>query len=112
MLVSRFKLAITPRAQVAILAVNLRYWPELVEVLEGFSVVVIETQKAPLRLRSLRRIVQLWWSKDTTIGFAAAAAELEVSGANVLLAVDQSLETIHQLGNLVPKIPQVLVAHG
>lgn len=112
MLASRFKLAITPRAQVAILAVNLRYWPELVEVLEGFSVVVIETQKAPLRLRSLRRIVQLWRSKDTRIGFAAAAAELEASGAKVLLAVDQSYETIHQLGNLMPKTPQVLVTHG
>lgn len=112
MLISRLKLAPTPRAQVAILAVNLRYWPELKELLDGLTSVVIETQKAPLRLRMLRRIMQLWRSEDTTIGFAAAAAELEASGAKVLLAIDQSFEVIHQLGRLLPKIPQVLVAHG
>ena len=109
---SRLKLTSTPRAQVAILAVNLRYWPELLELCDGLQVVVIETQRAPLRISRLRRILQLWRSDYTTLGFAAAAAELEASGAKVLVAIDQSFEAIHQLGQLLPVVPQVLVAHG
>ncbi len=108
----RIEIASVLRADVAVLTRNLELWPVLREVIEGFSVLELETIKTPLNLRDTRRVLRHIIVDKTSIGYASMAARLHRSGVKVLLVVDQTLEVVNELGRILPDLPQILIAHG
>jgi hypothetical protein len=108
----RIEFSAAPRADVALLKRNLEFWPVFREVVSGFSTIELETVSSPLNIRDLAPVVRDLISKKTTLGYASIAARFHKSGARVLLAADQVWQVADALNDLLPSIPQVLVAHG
>lgn len=108
----RVEVATAPPADVAVLSRNLELWPVLREVIEGYSVLQLETIKTPLNLRDTSRVFRHVVVDRASLGYASMAARLHCSGVKVLLAVDQTREAVDELGRLLPDLRQVLIAHG
>jgi hypothetical protein len=108
----RIEVASVPPADVAVLTRNLELWPVLREVVDGYSVLELETIKTPLNPCDAIRVLRHVLVDKASVGYASMAARLHRSGVKVLLAVDQTVEVIEELGRLLPDLRQVLVAHG
>jgi len=108
----RIEFAAAPPADVAVLSRNLELWPVLREVVEGYSVLELETIKTPLNLRDALRVLRHVVVDKASVGYASMAARLHRSGVKVLLAVDQTAEVVEELGRLLPDLRQVVIAHG
>lgn len=108
----RIEFAAAPPADVAVLTRNLELWPVLREVVEGYSVLELETIKTPLNLRDVMRVLRHVVVDKASVGYASMAARLHRSGVKVLLAVDQTAEVVEELGRLLPDLRQVVIAHG
>jgi hypothetical protein len=108
----RIEVAAAPPADVAVLTRNLELWPVLREVVKDYSVLELETIKTPLNLRDAMRVLRHVVVDKASVGYASMAARLHRSGVKVLLAVDQTVEVVEELGRLLPDLRQVLVAHG
>jgi surface carbohydrate biosynthesis protein len=108
----RLTFARTRRADVAILRRNLEFWPEFRELIDQYVPLEIETIKTPINLRHSWQILRNLVVDRTSVGYASMGADLETSGAKLLLAVDQTSEAIERLGLLVPEVRQVLIPHG
>jgi hypothetical protein len=108
----RIESAAAPPADVAVLTRNLELWPVLREVVEGYSVLELETIKTPLNLRDVMRVLRHVVVDKASVGYASMAARLHRSGVKVLLAVDQTAEVVEELGRLLPDLRQVVIAHG
>lgn len=108
----RIESAAAPPADVAVLTRNLELWPVLREVVEGYSVLELETIKTPLNLRDVMRVLRHVVVDKASLGYASMAARLHRSGVKVLLAVDQTAEVVEELGRLLPDLRQVVIAHG
>jgi hypothetical protein len=100
------------KADVAVLSRNLELWPVLREIIDGWSVVEVETIRSPIGLLDAPRILRTMRGQGTTLGYASMATRIRRSGAKVLVAVDQTSEVIEELGRLLPETHQVLIAHG
>lgn len=100
------------KADVAVLSRNLELWPVLREIIDGWSVVEVETIRSPIGLLDAPRILRTMRGQGTTLGYASMATRIRRSGAKVLVAVDQTAEVIEELGRLLPETHQVLIAHG
>ena len=102
----------SPEADVAVLSRNLELWPVIRDVVRGMRVTEIETIGAPIGFIDATRILRTARSAGTSLGYASMVAKVRSSRVKVLVAVDQSIEVIEELGRLMPEIPQVLIAHG
>jgi len=108
----RITLSSEPSADVAVLSRNLELWPVLDEVVDGYSVLKLETIRTPINARDAVRMSQHMLRDKSSVGYASMAARLSRSGVKVLLAVDQTSQVIDELGRLLPDLSQVLIAHG
>ncbi|MFZ9707748.1 MAG: hypothetical protein ACO3CG_07915 [Ilumatobacteraceae bacterium] len=108
----RIEVAAAPPADVAVLTRNLELWPVLREVVKDYSVLELETIKTPLNLRDAMRVLRHVVVDKASVGYASMAARLHRSGVKVLLAVDQTVEVVEELGRLLPDLRQVVTTHG
>lgn len=108
----RIEFSAAPRADIALLKRNLEFWPVFREIVSGFSTIELETIGSPVNGRDVMQVARDLVARKSTLGYASMAARFRKSGARVLLAADQVWQVADALNELLPSVPQVLVAHG
>ena len=112
MKVSRLQIGRQSQADVALLARNLEFWPEFLEITKEFRTVILETRSAPVPIASLWTVLSTMARHSVSVGWASFAASLRESNVRVLFGTDQTREPFDKLAQLQPTTKQLLIAHG
>jgi hypothetical protein len=112
MKVGRLQIGRQSPADVALLAGNLEYWPEFLEITKDFRTVILETRSAPIPIASLWTVLSTMMRQSVSVGWASFVASSRESNVKVLFGTDQTREPFDKLAQIQPNIKQLLLAHG
>jgi len=112
MKVGRLQIGRQPQADVALLARNLEFWPEFLEITKDFRTVILETRSAPIPLASLWTVLSTMARHSVSVGWASFVASSRESNVKVLVGTDQTREPFDKLAQIQPTTKQLLIAHG